>query len=566
MLNRIYQILDKNSKLNLLKTLGLAMSAALVELAFLFSSFLFLSILFGKTTGSLLYLSDKLGMDPASTEFFRAVFIQFFCLVLLAGAFRISLIYFQARTIFEIGHKISIRRIQAELDQEFDIIKSKSSDKLISNVTSGIYIIIYEVLSPIVRFYSSLILVVAIMLSLLFIDPISTITVATICCLSYLFLIKLVKVQISKNSSVVDENSTNSLKLLLAVFNGFREVRLYDRVSSVIADYENDDFQLRKSQASTFYLSQSPRYIIETLIFSMITLYAYHQLSDSHAMTEKLPVLATFSIAGLRLLPLVQAMYGAWAQIKGASQTIESLGDGLAIGEKIKSPKNVMDKITKIELQNVSKSYGKSNEIFKHVNLTAERGQIIGLVGETGSGKSTLIDVITGLSPVDTGQVMLASENVRYLIQDVDISKNFAIVPQTPFFFDASIYANVAFEMSDGPIDKIKVEKCLELVELTQVLSKLPEGLETYIGRDGLKISGGQRQRLALARALYKDADVLFFDEITSSLDPDTQEIIIRMLKRELSHKIVFFISHRPETLVICDKVFILSENKLLEK
>jgi ABC-type multidrug transport system fused ATPase/permease subunit len=307
----------------------------------------------------------------------------------------------------------------------------------------------------------------------------------------------------------------------------------------------------------TLFLQQIPRYFLE-IIFLLGIFLLYIYISNTENLIKFTSLLGILTFSAFRFLPSINKIISSIVGIKFSLPAANILFHEFSnINYKIIS-NNICPKINFkniIELENITFAYNlESNEVINIQKLTINKGDIIGFHGQSGSGKSTLLDIIMGVLQPTTGKVS---------VDGIDISNNLkewhkliGYVPQSVFLLDDTIKKNVAFGLNDNEIDEYRVIKSLEYAELGDYKNIFPQGLNTMVGERGVGISGGQVQRIAIARALYINPEILVFDEFTSSLDKNTEQSIIGTIKKIANDKTIFIISHNLLPLTICDKVY----------
>ena len=299
---------------------------------------------------------------------------------------------------------------------------------------------------------------------------------------------------------------------------------------------------------------------------SLLAALAYFMSVSEGGINSSLPVLGALALGAQRLLPALQQSYSAWSSILGCRssliETVDLLGQKLDFVDEdcLQSP---MVFKSSISFENVSYSYNQNQPlVIKDISFDIKKGERVGIVGSTGSGKSTLIDLLMGLLMPTQGSIKidgieLDGANVR------GWKKQIGHVPQDIYLSDATIAENVAFGEEASILNKKNVLKALDKSQLLEFIQQKQEKLETFVGERGIKLSGGQRQRIGIARALYKDSQVLVFDEATSALDNRTEKEIISAIEKLDKNLTIIAIAHRLSTLRFCDKILHVEGGRL---
>jgi len=291
---------------------------------------------------------------------------------------------------------------------------------------------------------------------------------------------------------------------------------------------------------------------------TLIAGLAYFMSSREAGMETAIPVLGALALGAQRLLPALQQAYAAYSNIKGADSSFNDVLDLLdqpLPGYANQKQPNPIPFSKEIVLQDIKFKYNRDSPwILKNINIKIEKGSRIGFIGVTGSGKSTLLDIVMGLlSPTEgvftIDKSSINTENRRAW------QAHIAHVPQNIYLSDSTIEENIAFGIPKEQINHKQVEKAAKQAQIVKLIDSWEDGYQTFIGERGVRLSGGQRQRIGIARALYKNADVLIFDEATSALDNETEKAVmeaIEGLDRDLT---ILIIAHRLSTLNGCDRI-----------
>ena len=508
-------------------------------------------------------------------ELLLPITIVFILAALLAGVIRLFLLYVITRFSFATGADLSINIYRRTLYQNYSVHVSRNSSEVINGIITKTNIVIGGVISPTLNLISSTIIIVAIIGALLVID----ITVALIASLAFGFLYFLVisytKKQLLNNSQIIADQSTQMIKSLQEGLGGIRDVLIDGSQQFYCNLYRNADLPFRRASGNNQFISASPRYAMEAMGMTLIALIAYMASQKENGLTSAIPVLGALALGAQRLLPVLQQAYGAYTHLKGAHSSFQDIL-GL-LNQQIPQYAQQTDYqglpspisfTSEIRLNNLSFCYmADATEnppwILKNINLKITKGTRVGFIGVTGSGKSTLLDIIMGLLQPTNGSLMVDDQHITDKNRR-EWQFHIAHVPQHVYLSDNTIEENIAFGISKESIDHQRVEKAAQQAQISGLIDGWREGYQTFVGEHGIKLSGGQRQRIGIARALYKQADVIIFDEATSALDNETEQAVMNAIEdlgRELT---ILIIAHRLSTLKGCDQIVKLDKNNIV--
>ena len=324
---------------------------------------------------------------------------------------------------------------------------------------------------------------------------------------------------------------------------------------------------------SNVALSLVPRYFIELLAFgSMITLILYLISSYEGNLGTILPILSLYALASAKLLPAFQMVYASVSNIKGNISALESIQQDIIDSMESElvplkpEEQNYIYPKQQISLEDITFTYPGKNELtLNQVNITIPAKSVIGIVGPSGSGKSTLIDILLGLVKPQQGQLKI--DNTIIDDQNCRLWQNsIGFVAQSIFLSEGTIAENIAFGIPQDKINQDQVHQAIKLANLNEFLETLEQGIHTKVGERGVQLSGGQRQRIGIARALYHQAEVLVFDEATSSLDGITEKIIMEAINNLTGKKTIIMIAHRLKTDINCDQIFFIDSEQVVDQ
>ena len=489
----------------------------------------------------------------------------FMIAVILAGAIRLMLLYIMTRLSYATGADISIKIYRRTLYQDYATHVARNSSEVINGIINKTNIVIGGVLNPILVLISSTVLLIGIMGALFVIDIQVALTVFIGFGSLYFGVIYYTRTKLKENSQVISGQSTQMVKSLQEGLGGIRDV-LIDGSQEFYCDlYKKADLPLRRASGDNLFISGSPRFVMEAIGMMLIAGLAYVMVGQEGGMTVAIPILGALALGAQRLLPVLQQAYGAYSVIKGSKSSFNDVLDLLnqpLPGHIEKVNKDDVSFENEIELNNLSFRYTADTPwVLNDINLKLIKGSRIGFMGVTGSGKSTLLDIVMGLLSPTTGSLLI--DNKLITAQNKrEWQAHIAHVPQNIYLSDSTIEENIAFGIPEDKINHLQVIKAAKQAQIAELIEGWKEGYSTFVGERGIRLSGGQRQRIGIARALYKNADVLIFDEATSALDNETEKAVMEAIEGLGSELTILIIAHRLSTLKGCDQIVKLYNNK----
>ena len=493
--------------------------------------------------------------------------ILFVTTVLLAGVVRLTLLYAMTRLSFATGADLSINIYHRTLYQAYEVHVSRNSSEVINGIITKTSTVIGGVISPTLNLISSIIMFVGIMSALFVINPTIALSVSIGFGLLYWMVIRYTKTHLKNNSKIIADQSTQMIKSLQEGLGGIRDVLIDGTQQFYCRLYRNADLPLRRALGNNQFIGGSPRYLMEVIGMTLITGLAYLMTQQEDGMVVAIPVLGALALGAQRLLPALQQAYASYSQIKGSKSSFEDVLNLLdqPLPEYADQPLSKPIPFAKeIKLNNISFRYSEDSPwVLKNISLSLKKGGRVGFMGVTGSGKSTLLDIIMGLLPATEGGLIIDNQTINSQNRRA-WQAHIAHVPQNIYLSDSTIEENIAFGIEKELIDHQRVKKAAQQAQIAELIEQWKDGYQTFVGERGVRLSGGQRQRIGIARALYKQADVLIFDEATSALDSETEQAVmgaIEGLDKELT---ILIIAHRLTTLKGCNKIVKLDKNNTI--
>ena len=501
-----------------------------------------------------------------SDDIILLVTILFILAIISASAIRVIFTWISVRLSFAMGRDLSNDIYKKTLHQPYEVHISRNSSDVINGIWIKVSEVIFYILMPLLTLISSTILVLTIVVTLMFVTP--GIALISMICLGFIYgiIIKFTKNKLKEGSNTISQESNNIVKNLQEGLNGIKDVIIDGSQETFCSTYYKTSTILRKAQGNTLIISQIPSFVLTALGMILIIFLSYN-LTIKGGFVSALPILAALTLGLQRLLPNAQQLYSSWTTMNGSQA---SLSDVISLLEQpypihFNEQIDLLSFSNQIVLKDVSFRYNNEKSyVLSNFNLVIKKGSRIGFIGTTGCGKSTLLDIVMGLLKTTKG----------YLIVDGQVitEKNcrawqthISHVPQNVFLADSSIESNIAFGVPNHLINKDKVRIAAQKAQLADIVETWPDKYETRVGERGVQLSGGQCQRIGIARALYKEADVIVLDEATSALDGETENAVIESIK-ELSKDItILVIAHRLNTLDFCTEIIELEQGGIIK-
>jgi ATP-binding cassette subfamily B protein len=486
---------------------------------------------------------------------------------IFAGILRILLLWMNTRISASMGIQLRSELYAKTLYQSYEFHISHNSSQLISMVTEKAAFAIFAGIMHVLMMISALSISIAIIGTLIYINPIVALLTFTVLGGAYILVGIYVRKKVKENGDIIAKNQPDAVKCMQEGLGGIRDI-IMDNSQKIFIDlYTKVATNIQLAGMRNSLLAGIPKPILETLSIILIASLAYYLQLHSEDKEQVLPILGALALGAQRLLPSLQQIYYSWSTINNYQTILDEVVTQLQYKNKditpLKKKESSLAFHKSITLENIKFKYKDTNSyVLNNINLNIKKGSTIGFIGTTGSGKSTLIDIIMGLlKPTDgylkIDNIKVNSENITHW------QSNIAHVPQTIFLTDTSIAENIAFGVTKNKINLEKVKQAAQKANLHNFIENLPEKYNTSVGERGVQLSGGQRQRIGIARALYKEAEVIIFDEATSALDNKTEETIMREINNLDTNLTILIIAHRLTTLKKCDLIYKLSQGSI---
>jgi ABC-type multidrug transport system fused ATPase/permease subunit len=491
-----------------------------------------------------------------------------FVLLLVSNAYAAFIFWWITKFVQFQSYRLSKKIFNNYLSQEYIFFLNRNSSELSKNVLNEVNRVIIGVIYPMLLAASKVAIVTFIVILLLYANPKLSILISLILTIAYGLVYYIVREYLRNIGDLSTQATFQKYKFANEAFSGIKDIKLRGSETEFVNRYSYPAKKFAEYSATSSVISLLPRYAIETLAFGGLLLIVIFLISSSNSFTNIIPIVALYALAGYRIMPGLQQIYHSIAQIRyntpALDLLIKDLKEEKIYEKEVNLKKNLLPNIkSDIKLKNISFKYPKSEEkVLKNINVIIKKNSITAFVGKTGSGKTTLIDIFLGLLPINEGEIILD----KTLLKKKNIKtwqKKLGYVPQKIFLTDDTIKNNIAFAIPEEKIDHEKIANAAKLAELDEYISGLPNKYDSIVGEKGIRISGGQVQRIGIARALYNNPEILVFDEATSALDNVTEKNIMESIKKLSREKTIIIIAHRLSTIKNCDKIYLLDRGKV---
>ena len=494
--------------------------------------------------------------------------IVFGLAALFSGFARLALLWGQTRLANAIGVDLGSAAFRRTLYQPYPIHVVRNSSEVVAGLVTKVSTIVHFIIVPFLTVVTSGFIVGVVLALMMWIEPLLTLAAVAGLGAMYTVVGVAIKNRLGNDSQQVTAGQSHVTQVVQEGLGGIRDVLIDGLQETYSQLYRQADGKLRRALASITILSGAPRPIIEAVAVVVMGGLAYALAGRPEGMATAIPLLGALALAAQRLLPLVQQAYAGWTSMLGGQA---SLRDVLTLLDQPLPPHSQLAAPTPIPfrhdicLHDVHFRYTPAGScVLRGINLRIPRGSRVGFIGPTGSGKSTLLDIVMGLLAPTRGtlrvdDVLVDNANCRAW------QAHIAHVPQAIFLADTTVAENIAFGIPHERIDHVRLHRAAQRAQIADTIRSLTNGYDTFVGERGIRLSGGQRQRIGIARALYRQADVIVFDEATSALDDETEKAVMESIDALDKDLTILIVAHRLSTVQKCDQIIELSDGVVKE-
>ena len=460
------------------------------------------------------------------------------------------------------NHRISSLLMSKYLDQDYSYFIKSDVSNISRNILDESCVLSEGIVLPYLQVIAKSLIVVTISILLLLVDYKLFIASILFLLLIYFIIYKNIKALLQRNGAERLKENDKRFKNTHDAFNSIKDVKFYNIEKHYVNLFSNAANKYSFLTAKSILFSHLPKYMIEIVAFGGIFSLVLYLIAVDNSLIGNLPILSVFVLAAYRLLPSMQQIFANLTTIKFNMPVLELLENIIHLPGNEKNIKNNSLSFDKnIKFDDVTFGYEKNKSIIKNISFTINKGDFIGVVGSTGAGKTTIVDLLLGLYVPTQGAIYIDDKRIDNL--NFNLKSLIGYVSQNISLVNDTIVKNIAFGINDNEIDYKLIKEVIGKSQLTDLVNKLDDGIMSSIGDKGVKLSGGQRQRIGIARALYFNPKVLVLDEATNELDVHTEEMIFNNIREKNPDMTILMITHRLTSLKLCNEVLLLNKSKI---
>jgi ATP-binding cassette, subfamily B, bacterial PglK len=473
--------------------------------------------------------------------------------------------FFEAKTTQLTGVDLQSRLLERYLRLPYSFHLRRNSSQLIRNTSESVGEILGSVLGPAVRIITDGLVIVAMLVVLLLTAPLATVLAVVVLTPLVLLTLRVVQPRMARLGSVSQRESARSYQALQQGLHGYRDITVLGRQEFFLDAYRDARLTIARARYRRTALSAVPRVSIEAVAITFIAAFVGVSSLLGDGSAGSLPIIGLFAYAALRIMPALNHIVTSLNSMRFGGAALDDVEADLAL--RVPPAPSSAERLPferEVRFENIDFTYDGTDQPTLHrIDLAIRRGESIGIVGATGAGKSTLIDLLVGLTTPTAGRITV--DGINLVGREAAWQADIGLVSQHMFLLDDTVRRNIALGVADAEIDDQQVAAAVRLAQLEEFVASLPEGLDTTVGERGVRVSGGQRQRVAIARALYRQPSVLVFDEGTSALDNLTEAALTEALTRLRQQHTLVTVAHRLSTVQDHDRIVFLSEGRIVD-
>ncbi len=568
---KIWRLLNYHEKKKAMLLLFLMIIMAFLEVLGVGSIMPFLSVLGNpETIETNKYLNAVYSYFGFEDKDSFLIFLGFFALFMLLASATVRSVTSYAKFRFANlrRHSIGQKLLKKYLHQPYSFFLSRNSSDVSKVILSETDIVIGQIILPALTLLTYAILTITLVVFLVIVEPVLALILAIIFGVFYVVMYITVRKYLGQIGQKRAKANAKRFKITAETIGGIKDLKVLGREKIYLDSFKKPSYEFSHYSSISSTLSEVPQFLVEVIAFgALLSIAMYALSSDGTNIGTILPVLGLYALGALKLKPAVNGVYSSMTKMKFGVPALDNIIEDLKesdVSVEIKNDYKRLNFQDALKLQNLNFIYpNTTSSALKDINISIQANTTVGIIGTTGAGKSTLVDIILGLLSPTSGSIIVDGEeltntNIRQWQNSI------GYVPQSIFLADDTIASNIAFGIEKDDIDMAQVEKVAKMAQVHEFVSKLENSYDTIIGERGVRLSGGQRQRLGIARALYHNPELLVLDEATSALDNQTEAEVMKAIDNMSGSKTIIMIAHRLSTVERCDKIIKLENGKIV--
>lgn len=537
----------------------------IMEVASIASLIPLMSIVLDKN--KIITINNFLGLNLEYNQMLIVIVISIISIFTLKGIFSLYIYRYTYKFVANAKSYLQIDLFYHYLHKDIQFYLISNSSDYIRNITTECNIVEARFIMPLLVLLAEVIPLSCLLIFIIYLNPLGILLSAILFVLIGSIITKITSPILKKYAKRQISSDGEMIKNAQQAFNSIKEVLLYSQQETFTNEFKINSQQSADCISNGLFINSLPRYILEIIAIICVFIIGGVAFLSGLRIEEIFVQMGVFLAALVKILPSANKIVAHFQALSYAKPSIENYLNAITEGEVFiqnyqdRNDSNDLGQFRHIKFSNVSFAYQKRS-IINNFNFQIKSGEVIGIVGKTGSGKSTLINLILGLLSSDEGQISINGQPLNSVKRAYQ--RKIGYVPQETYLLDDSLFHNVTFYRdSNFRNAKDRVRNLFHEMDLDELL-ETNEELDRYVGEQGGRISGGQRQRVGIARALYLDPEIIILDEATSALDKVTERKIINYVMKYKGKKTIIMIAHRESTLDKCDHIIHLNHGEII--
>ncbi len=501
-------------------------------------------------------------------DFFVFIGSLTFLILLSSLAFRGLSMYLSIKYALSQEYVLGKKLFSIYLNKNYRWYIEQNTADLSKNIVNEVNQVVYNGLLPAINMLSNLIVVFGIMIFLIIVDWIIALNTMLIFGSLYILIFYLIRKKMKAYGDDRLGNNKKRFAVLSNAFSGIKELKIFGLENDYMSSFGKSALIYANSQINAQTLAQVPRNLVEAVAFGGMVLLTIYLMYTGEELSKIVGLLSVYAVAGYRLMPALQQVYYAFSLMRFAAPGVnilynEILNEKQSSTIEITENENFKLPFNNFSLKNLAFKYNSNTpDVLIDINLTLHKGKRYALVGTTGAGKTTLIDILAGLSQPTNGFIKIENNNANIYGSKMWYA-SLGYLPQQIGLIDDTMKRNIVLKSKLSSEEEDWLNNVLKISCVDEFLEHHKDGLDTVVGEKGIKFSGGQLQRIGLARAIFKKPSFMILDEATSALDPSVEEKLMKRLDLALPDTTIMHISHKENVIKKCDMIFFLKDGMI---